>query len=161
MRLPKIDKEIIEKYSQGYELKFYAKVKGKGVRMYMSNDKNYTLTISNRTEAQYLIDFNIRLMIVRRELFKIVITRYKDQIVVLMGEKTPFHIELEKPLVNIDKEYVDDYEYDNSDYKEELPYAYTNGRWSPCPYCGSEKISTFWDGTAQCDDCKREFRYMY
>ena len=161
MRLPNIDKDIIAKFSQGAEMHFYKKLPGKSLRFYSSKDKKLSLTIASYKDARYLIDLYTRIMVVRRDVFKVVITRFKDQVVVLMSDRIPFHVELEKPIIKVKEQYdVDDEEDDDDEYIEEMPYAYTNGRWCPCPYCGSRRISTFWDGTAQCDDCKREFRYL-
>jgi hypothetical protein len=162
MRLPNIDKDIIAKFSQGVEMHFYKKIQGRSLRFYRSKDKKIILTIANYEDARDLIDLYTRIMVVRRDDFKVVITRYKNQVVVLMSDHIPFIVKLEKPKLRVKEQYdVDDeHEEDDDEYIEEMPYAYTNGRWCPCPYCGSRRISTFWDGTAQCDDCKREFRYL-
>lgn len=39
--------------------------------------------------------------------------------------------------------------------------AYTHGRLRPCPYCGSDDVTTFCDGTAECNDCGGEYTYQY
>ena len=36
---------------------------------------------------------------------------------------------------------------------------HTHGHWGACPYCGSRSISTYIDGTAECNHCGRMFRY--
>ena len=56
--------------------------------------------------------------------------------------------------------YYDDFE------KYSLPpieskMVFTHGRLTPCPYCGSNGINTYTDGTAQCYDCGKWFRYAY
>lgn len=54
----------------------------------------------------------------------------------------------------------DDYNYDNdySDLKESESLPFTHGVLQ-CPYCSSNYISTYIDGTAECDRCGKEFRY--
>lgn len=37
--------------------------------------------------------------------------------------------------------------------------AYTYGRISPCPYCGSHAVNSYADGTAECESCGGEYRY--
>lgn len=37
--------------------------------------------------------------------------------------------------------------------------AYTHGKMFPCPYCGSNDVNTFCDGTAKCDNCGGEYKY--
>lgn len=39
--------------------------------------------------------------------------------------------------------------------------AFTHGRLRPCPYCGSNNVNTFSDGTAECENCGGEYRYAY
>lgn len=39
--------------------------------------------------------------------------------------------------------------------------AYTHGRFRPCPYCGSDDVNTFCDGTAECNACGGEYTYQY
>ena len=48
----------------------------------------------------------------------------------------------------------DEYILDKSQMK------YTHGVFSPCPYCGTEYIHTYIDGTAKCDKCNRWFCYQ-
>lgn len=54
-----------------------------------------------------------------------------------------------------------DYSQTYSNAKESEPIAYTHGRMRPCPYCGSDDIRTYADGTAECDSCGKEYRYAY
>ena len=90
----------------------------------------------------------------RHKKFNVVMSKYKDKILVTMTkiEESP------KSKTMVVEEKFDD--EDDDCQHDDMPHAYTNGRWSPCPYCGSDRISTFMDGTAQCDNCKREFTYM-
>lgn len=44
-------------------------------------------------------------------------------------------------------------------YRERPTGAFTNGRLRPCPYCGSDNISTYVDGSAECHDCGGEYYY--
>lgn len=37
--------------------------------------------------------------------------------------------------------------------------AYTHGRLRPCPYCGSDSVQTYCDGTAECESCGGEYTY--
>lgn len=39
--------------------------------------------------------------------------------------------------------------------------AYTYGHFRPCPYCGSDDVTTFCDGTAECNACGGEYTYQY
>jgi len=39
--------------------------------------------------------------------------------------------------------------------------AYTHGRLRPCPYCGSNDVRLFCDGTAECNECGGEYTYQY
>lgn len=55
-----------------------------------------------------------------------------------------------------------DYPQTNSyNQNNESDIAYTHGRMRPCPYCGSDDIRTYADGTAECDSCGKEYRYAY
>ncbi len=38
--------------------------------------------------------------------------------------------------------------------------AYTHGRMRPCPYCGSDNVHIFCDGTAECNACDGEYIYQ-
>lgn len=38
--------------------------------------------------------------------------------------------------------------------------AFTHGRIRPCPYCGSNNVNTFCDGTAECNSCGGEYIYQ-
>ncbi len=89
--------------------------------------------------------------------FNVGITRFDGMILVFLTKERPVRVVVGKAPVP-EKDYDEDDEEDYSE--EEKPYAYTNGKWTPCPYCGSKYVTTFMDGTAQCDDCKREYRYL-
>lgn len=39
------------------------------------------------------------------------------------------------------------------------PMLCTEGNIRPCPYCGHDGTSTYIDGTARCDSCRRWFKY--
>lgn len=43
---------------------------------------------------------------------------------------------------------------------EDGPMICTEGQMWPCPYCRSYNIQTYLDGTAQCEDCHRWYKYM-
>lgn len=167
MRLPKIDKEIIEHFFPGKKLKCMAKFDDHNVRFYVSKDKSYAITIgSGEKSIKPLVEMYTRLMVARRDGFNVIITNCDDYVVVLLAETSYFKLKVVHPVVLPkvnnednefeDNEFEDDYDHNHND----MPYAYTNGRWYPCPYCGSDRITTYMDGTAQCDDCKREFTYM-
>lgn len=51
--------------------------------------------------------------------------------------------------------------YRPSHYRSYQPRtgAYTYGRISPCPYCGSRSVQSYADGTAVCESCGGEYRY--
>ena len=38
--------------------------------------------------------------------------------------------------------------------------AHTYGHFRPCPYCGSNNVHTYHDGTAECNTCKGEYTYQ-
>lgn len=44
-------------------------------------------------------------------------------------------------------------------FSEKRTGAYTHGKMSPCPYCGSRDVQTFCDGTAECASCGGEYTY--
>ena len=99
----------------------------------------------------------------------------------------PFNIkadEDDEPMVFYEEEYEDDeslddsyddyydddddedYYYDDDDEPltglgatEDGPMICTEGRMWPCPYCGSNDVQTYIDGTAQCHDCRRWYKY--
>ena len=192
MRLPKIDKEIIEHFFPGKKLKCMAKFDDHNVRFYVSKDKSYAITIgSGEKSIKPLVEMYTRLMVARRDGFNVIITNCDDYVVVLLAETSYFKLKVVHPVVlpkvnNEDNEFEDnefednefednefednefeDNEFEDNEFEDDydhnhndMPYAYTNGRWYPCPYCGSDRITTYMDGTAQCDDCKREFTYM-
>ena len=37
--------------------------------------------------------------------------------------------------------------------------VHTHGRMSPCPYCGSDDVTTYMDGTANCHHCQEWYKY--
>ena len=39
--------------------------------------------------------------------------------------------------------------------------AYTHGSLRPCPYCGSNDVEIYCDGTAECNTCEGEYIYQY
>lgn len=39
------------------------------------------------------------------------------------------------------------------------PMIHTHGRLRPCPYCDSDDITTYIDGTAYCNQCGKWYRY--
>lgn len=43
--------------------------------------------------------------------------------------------------------------------EKESDMVYTHVRMRPCPYCGSDDITTYCDGTAEYESCGREYRY--
>ena len=42
---------------------------------------------------------------------------------------------------------------------EDGPMIHTHGRLRPCPYCDSDDITTYIDGTAYCNQCGKWYRY--
>lgn len=155
MNTPIIDKEIISKYLPNEEMKYY-KGDGKMMRSYQNHNGEVTLIIFERINEKGVSNLLPGMLL--NPFFHVAITRYKDMILVFITKDRPISIVLEetpKP-----EKYFDEDDTDEDSDGDDQPYAYTNGRWSPCPYCGSKNISTFMDGTAQCDDCKREFRYL-
>lgn len=63
---------------------------------------------------------------------------------------------------NFDFEEDDDNDFEKHSLPpDESKMVFTHGRLTPCPYCGSNGINTYTDGTAQCYDCGKWFRYAY
>ena len=155
MDTPIIDKEIFTEFLPN-EVMTYYKGDERLMRSYKNQNGEITLVIFDRINEKGIAALLPGILL--NPHFHVAITRYKDKVLVFMSEERTIKFDFkeeQKP----QKEYnVDDTDEDCDD--EDQPYAYTNGRWSPCPYCGSKNISTFMDGTAQCDDCKREFRYL-
>ena len=152
MRIRKIDKEILETIFPNEKMKFLQATPDKKLRGY-TNSNNIALFICDKSISRVVVDSFTQIMLKNKN-FDVVISHHKDKILVTMTkiDKSP------KPQANaIEEEYYDEEDYCQQD---DMPYAYTNGYWTPCPYCGSDRISTFMDGTAKCDDCKREFTYM-
>ena len=44
--------------------------------------------------------------------------------------------------------------------KVDGPMLCTEGRLRPCPYCESDDVNTYTDGTAQCNSCRRWYKYI-
>lgn len=151
-----IDKEIITKFLPNEEMEYYKSEERGLMRAYKSQNGEVSLMIFDKICAK--IDSKIFEGMLLNPNFNVAITRYKDLILVFLTKEKLINIILEE--VPKPQNVYDEID-DNEDYCEDnQPYAYTNGKWSPCPYCGSNNITTYMDGTAQCDDCKREFRYL-
>jgi hypothetical protein len=56
-------------------------------------------------------------------------------------------------------DYYDDEPLTGLGATEDGPMICTEGRMWPCPYCGSNAVQTYIDGTAQCNDCHRWYKY--
>lgn len=152
MRIRKIDKEILDQFFPNKMMRLMQATPDKRLRAFTNNEDGIALFIGEKSASKEVVNSFTRLMQSDKR-FHVVISHYKDKILVLLTliQEPP----KPKTLV-VEEEFDDDDDCSNQD---EMPYAYTNGRWTPCPYCGSDRITTFWDGTAQCDDCKREFTY--
>ena len=156
--ISEIDKQILRKYFSGYKYEQYQTAENGKVRAYKINDKDISLMITEKDTIRFAVEIFTKLMLLRKDIHS-VITNYDEHIVIIMTQTFSINIMLENPNVKQSSSIEDNtYFDDNSDEDDSI--AFTNGQWSPCPYCGSKRISTFMDGTAQCDDCKREFRYM-
>lgn len=154
MSIPKIDKEIISLFLPNEEMSFYKGDENSILRSYQNEKGDITLIILEVLSPDIVKD-----MLLNRN-FGIAIIRYKDKLLVFLTKDKQIKVLFEdkmKPKVDIVNAIYEDALNEDDD---DQPYAYTDGRWTPCPYCGSDRISTFMDGTAQCDDCKREFRYL-
>ena len=55
--------------------------------------------------------------------------------------------------------YNDDDEITGLGATDDGPMLCTEGRVWPCPYCGSDAVDTYIDGTAQCNNCHRWYKY--
>jgi len=68
-----------------------------------------------------------------------------------------------KTIDKIFQNYMDiniDYSQQNTPrYYAPMTGAYTHGRLRPCPYCGSDDVRTYSDGTAECKSCGGEYTY--
>lgn len=156
-KIPEIDKEILERFFLGYKYEQYQAAENNKVRAYKIDDKDISLMIIEKEAIRLAIELFTKLMLLRKDIHS-VITNYDEHIVIITTKSFVINILLEKPHVKCSS--VEDNTLFNEGNDEDDSIAFTNGKWSPCPYCGSKRISTFMDGTAQCDDCKREFRYM-
>ena len=154
MNTSNIDKEIINLFLPNEKMTFYKGDEINIFRSYQNENGDITLLIFDKLIPDMLKD-----LFLNRN-FDVSVIRYKDKLLVFLTKGKQIRVFFEekmKPQVDIVNTINED-EFNEDD--EDQPYAYTNGRWTPCPYCGSDRISTFMDGTAQCDDCKREFRYL-
>ena len=155
--ISEIDKQILRKYFSGYKYEQYQTAENSKVRAYKINDKDISLMITEKDTIRFAVEIFTKLMLLRKDIHS-VITNYDEHIVIITTQSFVINILLEKPQVKCSS--VEDDAFFDEGNDEDDTIAFTNGQWSPCPYCGSKRISTFMDGTAQCDDCKREFRYM-
>ncbi len=157
-KIPKIDKEILGRFFPGYKYEQYEAAENNNVRAYKIDDKDISLMIIEKETIRFAVELFTKLMLLRKDIHS-VITNYDEQIVIITTKSFVINILLEEPHVKHNSS-IEDNAYFDEESDEDDSIAFTNGKWSPCPYCGSKRISTFMDGTAQCDDCKREFRYM-
>ena len=155
MDAPDKDKIIISVLLPNEKMEFYRSGIEGHMRSYKNNNGDVTLIIFEGFNEKGLSSILPGLML--NPHFNVAITRYDGMVLVFLTEKRPVRVVLGE-----DQEPQNDCDTANKEEgcEEGKPYAYTNGKWSPCPYCGSKCITTFMDGTAQCDDCKREFRYL-
>ena len=157
-KIPKIDKEILGRFFPGYKYEQYEAAENNNVRAYKIDDKDISLMIIEKETIRFAVELFTKLMLLRKDIHS-VITNYDEHIVIITTKSFVINILLEEPHVKHNSS-IEDNAYFDEESDEDDSIAFTNGKWSPCPYCGSKRISTFMDGTAQCDDCKREFRYM-
>jgi len=157
-KIPVIDIEILERFFPGYKYQQYDSSDNNKVRGYKIDDKDISLMIIEKETIRVAVELFTKLMLLRKDIHS-VITNYDEQIVIITTKSFVINILLEEPHVKHNSS-IEDNAYFDEESDEDDSIAFTNGKWSPCPYCGSKRISTFMDGTAQCDDCKREFRYM-
>lgn len=156
-KIPEIDKQILGRFFSGYKYERYQTEENGKVRAYKIGDKDISLMIIEKETIRVAVELFTKLMLLRKDIHS-VITNYDEHIVIITTQSFVINVLLEKPQVKC-KSVEDDAFFDEGNDEDDT-IAFTNGQWSPCPYCGSKRISTFMDGTAQCDDCKREFRYM-
>lgn len=105
------------------------------------------------------------------DIVKVYIVKYNNKIVlshnIAIGVKNEINDMYDEEIINEDN-YYDNFEEDEYNIEEDgdeyIPdksqMKYTHGVFSPCPYCGSEYIHTYIDGTAKCDKCNRWFCYQ-
>ena len=156
--IPKIDKKILGRFFPEYKYEQYEAAENNNVRAYKIDDKDISLMIIEKETIRVAVELFTKLMLLRKDIHS-VITNYDEHIVIITTKSFVINILLEEPHVKHNSS-IEDNAYFDEESDEDDSIAFTNGKWSPCPYCGSKRISTFMDGTAQCDDCKREFRYM-
>ena len=60
---------------------------------------------------------------------------------------------------NTSRFYFDDEPLIGLGATEDGPMICTEGQLWPCPYCGSDDVQTYVDGTAQCNSCRRWYKY--
>ena len=156
MNTPLIDKEIFSEFLPNEVMTYYQGDEKKLVRSYKNQNGKITLLIFERINEKGIAALLPNVLL--NPIIHVAITRYKDKILIFMTEDRLIRFVFKE--AQIPQKDCDADDNDEGLFEDDQPYAYTNGRWSPCPYCGSKNISTFMDGTAQCDDCKREFRYL-
>lgn len=156
--IPEIDKQILGRFFSGYKYEQYQTAENNKVRAYKIDDKDISLMIIEKETIRLAVELFTKLMLLRKDIHS-VITNYDEHIVIIMTKTFAINILLENPHVKQSSSIEDNTYFDDNSVEYDS-IAFTNGKWSPCPYCGSKRISTFMDGTAQCDECKREFRYM-
>lgn len=156
--IPKIDKKILGRFFPEYKYEQYKAAENNNVRAYKIDDKDISLMIIEKETIRFAVELFTKLMLLRKDIHS-VITNYDEHIVIITTKSFVINILLEEPHVKHNSS-IEDNAYFDEESDEDDSIAFTNGKWSPCPYCGSRRISTFMDGTAQCDECKREFRYM-
>jgi hypothetical protein len=157
-KIPEIDKEILGRFFSGYKYEQYEAAESNNVRAYKIDDKDISLMIIEKEALRFATELFMKLMLLRKDIHS-VITNYDEHIVIITTKSFVINILLEEPYVKHNSS-IEDNAYFDEESDEDDSIAFTNGKWSPCPYCGSKRISTFMDGTAQCDECKRVFRYM-
>lgn len=151
------DRAVLEEFLPDTEMKLTREAKERNVRSYSALDTKISLTIGD-IKYQYFIAMFLGTMIIKNDIMNGVIANSFNHIVAILADKS-ISLETILPLLPKRTEKLND-DFDEDEYDDDKPYAYTNGRWSQCTYCGSKRISTYCDGTAECDDCGREFRYM-
>lgn len=156
--IPNIDKKILERFFSGYKYEQYQTAENNNVRAYKIDDKDISLIIIEKETIRFAVELFTKLMFLRKDIHS-VITNYDEHIVIITTQSFVINILLKKPHVKPNSS-IEDNTYFDEESDEDDSIAFTNGKWSPCPYCGSRRITTFMDGTAQCDECKREFRYL-
>lgn len=156
MDIPIKDKMIISLFLPDEKMEFLRSDNGGHMRSYKNSNGDVTMIffegISEKGVSAILPE------LILNPHFNVGITKLDGMILVFLTKDRPVRVVVGKA-----QEPQNDYEEDDNDEdccEDDQPYAYTNGKWTPCPYCGSKNVTTFMDGTAQCDDCKREYRYL-